>query len=83
MKIVTFAPIDASNFSAGLGTIEAARLLSTDYEANSYRWQACDPETGAPLSPAVFGTPAPEGVNAAEVAADDHIRADIERTLPS
>lgn len=82
MKIVTLpAPIDASNFSAGLGTISAARLLSINYEENRYRWQVCDPGTGEPLVEAVFGTAAPEGVAAAEVAADDHIYADIERTL--
>lgn len=82
MKIVPFTPVDASNFSAGLGVISAIALLSIDYDERVYRWQACTPE-GVLLSAAVFGTQAPEGVDAAEIAADDHIRADIASKLPA
>lgn len=82
MRIVTFAPIDASHYNPELGTISAAALLGIDYETNTYRWRACTAE-GELLGSATFGTAAPEDVSAAEVAADDHIRADIARTLPA
>lgn len=79
MKIVTFAPIDASNYSPGLGTISAASLLSIDYQSNVYRWQACTPE-GELLSTAVFGSSPPAGTSADESRAGTDIRADIART---
>jgi hypothetical protein len=72
-------PIDASRFNPALGQVHGVRLLSTDYVAGIYQWQPID-AAGALISSAIFGTNVdPE--NIAEIAADDHIRADIARTL--
>jgi hypothetical protein len=77
-KLFTSGPIDGSRFSAGLGQIHGARLLGIDYEAGIYRWQPIDAEGNA-LSGDVFGTNV-DPAAACEIAADDHIRADIART---
>lgn len=76
-RLFTAGAIDASKFNPALGQVHGARLLATDYEAGVYRWQAID-AAGELLSPEVFGT---NVENPAEIAADDHIRADIARTL--
>jgi hypothetical protein len=76
-RLFTAGPIDASRFNPALGQVHGIKLLATDYEAGIYRWQAIDAD-GALLSSDVFGT---NVATPAEIAADDHIRADIARTL--
>jgi len=76
-RFFTTGPIDASKFNSSLGQVHGIRLLATDYEAGIYRWQAIGAE-GELLSSEVFGT---NVTTPAEIAADDHIRADIARTL--
>lgn len=82
MKRLFNSPVDASNYSADLGTAHGIELLSIEYETGTYRFRLTDAAGNDIGAGRVFGVVAPEGA-AAEIAADDHIRAAIAATIPA
>lgn len=82
MKRLFNSPVDASNYSFGLGTAHGVEILSINYETGNYRFRLTDADGNDIGGGRVFGVIAPEGA-AAEIAADDHIRAAIAATIPA
>jgi hypothetical protein len=67
------APVNASNYSAGAGTVAKIKLLSINYETGTYRFQLLDAGGNVVAGGAVFGvhddTPDEDRVKAAVLAA--------------
>ena len=67
------APVDASHYCAGAGTVSKIRLLSIDYELGVYRFQLLDSSDHVVAGAAVFGVndsnPDEDRVKAAVLAA--------------
>lgn len=81
MKQLFDTPVDASNFSAGLGTAHGVKILSTNYETGTYHFRLTDAEGSVVSNDKVFGASAPSLEETSEASASAHIRAAIAATV--